>query len=88
MGYNKIINNSYLKEGYMQMRVEQLKTLLENAPNDAIVVVPGSDHSYKAAEASVEVAEFNPKSNQMWEHYGVENFGAKSNKTIKVLVIK
>ena len=36
------------------MNVKQLKKLLKDAPDDATVLIPGSDHSYYEGHASVE----------------------------------
>lgn len=39
------------------MNVGQLKLLLQDMPDDTLVVVSGSDHSYMSASASISEAE-------------------------------
>lgn len=40
----------------MPMTVAQLKKLIENAPDDAILLAPGSDHSLRTVHATIGTA--------------------------------
>lgn len=52
------------------MKVKDAKKLLESCPDEAELVVSGSDHSYKRATAIKTTALFNDKYRQITEDHG------------------
>lgn len=70
------------------MTIKRLKTLIDKMPDNARVLVPGPDHSYREAEASEETA--------MYEGRGAwaEDFGeemtpeAECGKRLAALIVR
>jgi hypothetical protein len=57
------------------MNVAQLKKLLAEAPDNALIVIPGSDHSYRLATPEVTTALHDGETGQhmtMTEDFGEE----------------
>lgn len=71
----------------MRMRIKQLKELIANMPDDAYIVTPGEDHSYR--EASVEAGTALKAKDGSWsEDYGEESTPeAEYGKRLPVLIV-
>lgn len=73
--------------------VAKLKAILENLPDDAKVVLPGSNHSYKpvgvceVADAEVKYSRLGNNVKYMWEYYGEQHRESLTTKIEKVLVV-
>lgn len=50
--------------------VGQLKKLLQDVPDDTLVVVPASDHSYREVSASVTTAILDARYDHLSEDFG------------------
>jgi hypothetical protein len=69
------------------MNVRDLKKLLENAPDDALVMVPGHDHSYREAHCELTTG-LKEGRNQWTEDYGEETTPeAEYGKRLPILLI-
>lgn len=71
------------------MKVKDLKKFLENCDDEAIVVVPGYDHSYRAADPSKDFAGARPYGKGKLDTYEMsEWYDAEANEgEVKVKVI-
>jgi len=69
------------------MTVGELKKLIEKMPDDTPILVPGDDHSYRAATASNCTALLERR-NQWTEDYGEEMTPEKEyGKRVKALIV-
>lgn len=70
------------------MKVKDLKKKLEGLDDDAVVVVPGPDHSYRT-RVYVYDTTASEEDGELYEDYGPEVSGhAESYRQVKVLVIE
>lgn len=69
----------------------RLRELLKDAPDNALVVVPGSDHSYAPATfelADAEIWRVGTRVKWMWEYYDEGNRSRPDTVVEKVVVLK
>lgn len=69
------------------MNVKELKAIIENLPDEALVLTPGSDHSYKKVDAEATTA-LQESRNEWTEDYGEDTTPEKEyGKRIQVVII-
>lgn len=69
------------------MTVGELKRLLADVPDDAPILVPSFDHSYRAGMASVTNATRQPGHDQWCEYWSEEHLQAGEEKFGPVVVV-
>ena len=70
------------------MNVKELRKLLENEPDDAVILCPASDHNYRIANVSLDTA-LKDKDGNWTEDYGEEATPQKVyGKRLKVLIVE
>jgi hypothetical protein len=67
------------------MNVGQLRTLLANAPDDAVILVPASDHSYREVRAVLTTA-LGSKRDGYMEDFG-EEFNESNAPRVQAVVV-
>ena len=67
------------------MNVKHLKKIIEFLPDSTLVVVPGSDHSYREADARQSISIYTEKANHLSEDFGEKL--EKGDQRIAVLVV-
>lgn len=73
----------------MKVNKKKLLELIKDAPDDAMIVVPGSDHSYRAGHVSVTTALFDAESRTWTEDYGEDSTPeAEYGKRVPVIVVE
>lgn len=68
------------------MRVKQLKKVLATMDDECLIVVSGSDHSYREANASDETAGMNNE-NEIFKWFGMKH-ASPGERLIRVVVIE
>lgn len=58
-----------------RITVGELRDLIKGMDDETVVLVPGDDHSYRRADASVGTAGYSKKFQMYFEWYGEENAG-------------
>lgn len=61
------------------MKAKDLRVILGQVPDDAEIVVPGEDHSYRTVRVSVTTGLYNTKHRVWSEDYGEEMTPEKDN---------
>lgn len=67
------------------MTVKDLKAILEQADDNALIVIEGDDHSYRKADADITTAL--KENGQLFEDYGDE-YAEPGAKRVSVVVIR
>jgi hypothetical protein len=69
------------------MTVKDLRKRLEFAPDDAPVLTPSSDHSYRSARGNFTMAEYDSHDEEYFEYFG-DNHMEPGNISVEVFVIE
>jgi len=69
------------------MTKAKLLRLLENVPDDAVILCPGSDHSYNTAGVSVTTALYSPGDRSFSEDHGDDHMEPGDTR-VKAVVIE
>lgn len=65
---------------------QQLLEIIQAAPDNAVLLIPSHDHSYRAASVQVTKAEYHPREKMFNEYHGDQHLSSGS-KVIDVIVI-
>ena len=68
------------------MNVKQLKSIIEDLPDDMIVVTPGSDHTYNEAGAVPDTAQYHRGLySEYHDDYGIDEPGATLQEVLVII---
>jgi hypothetical protein len=70
------------------MNIKKLKELIANMPDEALVLVPDSDHSYRVPNVNAGTAIRNKAGDYIYEDHGDENKDFKQDVRIDALIIE
>lgn len=71
---------------YLDMTKLQLLKLISGHPDNMPVLIPAGDHSYRAADVSVDSAIFYPRQHQFEEDHGDENIEEGGRRIAAIIV--